>query len=229
MEYERRKGTHCHLLHNKDQSAYITLLHSIARRLREMERFKSTLLVIGIPNVGKSTLINRLRALGMGLGGGKAARVGDLPGMTRSVSGKIRILNDPEAFLWDTPGVLMPGEVAKKDLTKTVTSDGSFGGLKLALTGAVMDSVVGDHLLMDFLRTVLLERSNSGRLDANTAANFLKIDHIPGDTMEFIEQVARQHKCLNRNGSPNIYNTVQIALRAFRMGNLGRFTLDPIP
>ncbi len=64
-------------------------------------------MVIGIPNVGKSTLINQLRSLRLQVKG-RATAVGANPGVTRSVLTKIRVSNDPLVFLVDTPGIMMP-------------------------------------------------------------------------------------------------------------------------
>ncbi|XP_035229516.1 mitochondrial GTPase 1-like [Stegodyphus dumicola] len=65
-----------------------------------------TLMVIGIPNVGKSSLINRLRNLH--LKRKSATSVGAEPGVTRSVLEKIKISDEPLIYLYDTPGVLQP-------------------------------------------------------------------------------------------------------------------------
>jgi len=67
----------------------------------------ANILVVGVPNVGKSTLINRLRNHKLKIKG-KATVVGPTPGVTRSVMTKIRVSNDPLIYLIDTPGIMMP-------------------------------------------------------------------------------------------------------------------------
>lgn len=166
--------------------------------------------MLGVPNVGKSTVINRLRALGTGRGG-RAVRVGDQPGVTRSVSGIIRILSDPEAFLLDTPGVLMP-KIRNVDQ-----------GMRLAITGAIMDAAVGDHLLVDYLFAFLQATGRRDHLDA------LKLTSAPSGTLQFIEQVARANGIVDgASGIINTRNTISYILRAFRQGRLGRYTLDRV-
>lgn len=198
------------MLSNQGQETYGELLHKIAYQLRQTStKERSSLMVVGVPNVGKSTIINRLRALGVRKGG-HAVKVGDLPGVTRSVSGMVRILDDPLTYLWDSPGVLMPK-------IKNVTQ-----GLKLAITGAIMDSVVGDHLLLDYLYAFLSSRDDKSFLRT------LKLETMPEGSLKFIEQVAKANGRLNRNGSINSHNAISLVLKSFRRGELGRFTLDDV-
>jgi GTPase, putative len=64
-------------------------------------------MIVGIPNVGKSTVINKLREVNLNLGG-RPMNVGPIAGVTRAVSEKLKISYDPPIYLYDTPGVLAP-------------------------------------------------------------------------------------------------------------------------
>ena len=64
-------------------------------------------MIIGIPNVGKSTIINKLRNNYLKIGG-KATTTGAIAGVTRSVLERIKINANPSIYLYDTPGVLEP-------------------------------------------------------------------------------------------------------------------------
>jgi ribosome biogenesis GTPase A len=97
------------------------------------------MLVVGMPNVGKSTIINSLRAhFKQGtvyqfedlIAGGNSAVTGPLPGVTRTISG-FKVSQTPPTFLLDTPGVMIP-QISREDNER---------GLKLALTGKVITEV----------------------------------------------------------------------------------------
>ena len=81
--------------------------------LQKSERFNrkfspdSNLLICGIPNVGKSSLINLIRSGTLNIKG-KPMKVGAKPGITRALQTKIRVSDEPLVFLLDTPGIMMP-------------------------------------------------------------------------------------------------------------------------
>lgn len=121
------------------------LFHEVRQRLQELIEKRPTLLimVVGIPNVGKSALINGLHSLSHSAQEKlKKATVGPLPGVTQNMQG-FKIGQQPSIYVLDTPGVLVPNI---RDLHT---------GLKLALTGAIKDSVVGEERLARFLLALL--------------------------------------------------------------------------
>ena len=67
----------------------------------------SNIMIIGIPNVGKSTLINHIRKGSLRVKN-NALRVGNKPGVTRTLENKVRVSGDPLVYLLDTPGIMMP-------------------------------------------------------------------------------------------------------------------------
>lgn len=89
-----------------------SIIPTVAEMIKNTERYNRSeetvyqLMVIGVPNVGKSSLINALRA--KYLRKSKATQVGGLPGITQSVLEKIKVCEDPKVYLLDTPGVLAP-------------------------------------------------------------------------------------------------------------------------
>lgn len=89
-------------------------------------------MVVGMPNVGKSSLINSLRRIGVKKG--KAAPTGAIPGITRTVAGTIKVLDSPKVYLIDTPGVMIPH-----------ISD-PISAIKVALTGRNMSALLFGHM-----------------------------------------------------------------------------------
>jgi ribosome biogenesis GTPase A len=76
-------------------------------RYRRSDSEDINLLVLGIPNVGKSTFINKIRNQITGQKQ-QVAKVGDRPGVTRAVQEKIKISYDPLVYIYDTPGIMQP-------------------------------------------------------------------------------------------------------------------------
>lgn len=112
--------------------------------IEEGNRFHRTaapeknILVIGIPNVGKSSLINQLRSRHMHVHN-KATPVGAKPGVTRHVLEKIRVSEDPLVYLLDTPGISKPN-IRNMHV-----------GMKLAVCNTLNEEVIGTHVISDYL------------------------------------------------------------------------------
>ncbi len=156
-------------------------------------------MVTGIPNVGKSTFINKAA-------GRKAAAASDRPGVTRgrqwvSVSRGLELL--------DTPGVLWP----KFDDPKT--------GELLAFTGAVKDQILDAEELASRLLSLLAEiapQALSERYRLSETAG------LPG--WELLEAAARKRGFLISRGEPDTLRMANVLLDEFRAGKLGRLTLE---
>ncbi|MQL98194.1 hypothetical protein Taro_030893 [Colocasia esculenta] len=134
------------------RSSVKELLTLVELKLKEVISREPTLLVmvVGVPNIGKSALINSIHRIAASRFPVqekiKRATVGPLPGVTQDIAG-YKIANQPSIYVLDTPGVLVP---SIPDIET---------GLKLALTGAVKDSVVGEERLAKYFLAVLNNRS----------------------------------------------------------------------
>ncbi len=155
-------------------------------------------LIVGIPNVGKSTLINTLA-------GKKIARVGDKPAITTCPQ-QIDLRNG--ILLSDTPGILWP------------ILDSMAGACRLAASGAIgddaYDSVEIAMLAAEYLaqkyRTVLAER--------------YKLDTIPEKPLDILDTIGRKRGCLVSGGDVDRYRAAEVLLRELRGGKLGRISLE---
>lgn len=157
------------------------------------------LMVVGIPNVGKSSFINRLA-------GQKKAKVEDRPGVTRTKQW-VKLTSDIE--LLDMPGVLWP---KFEDMSV---------GEKLAFTGAVKDDVVD----IETLSCRLLDILNALYHDELTAR--YKIEVSDGDDgYELLKKIGRARGMLVSGGEVNTERAAITVLDEYRSGKLGRITLE---
>ncbi len=156
-------------------------------------------MVVGIPNVGKSSFINRLAKQ-------KKAKVEDRPGVTLNKQW-VKIADDVE--LLDMPGVLWP-----KFEDKTV-------GERLAFTGAVKDDVVDVEALASRLLYVL----NGMYRDTLTSRYKIQIEDEE-DGYEILKKVGKSRGMLISGGEINTERAAITVLDEFRSGKLGRVTLE---
>ena len=198
------------------------LLEVVKRVAREHDSLTGLrALVVGMPNAGKSTLLNRLRSQGMGLG--KAAKTGSQPGVTRKLGTPVRIVASSGGgegetkgaggfgegvFIMDTPGVFVP-----------YVSDAE-SMLKLALVGCVKDGLVPLLTVADYLLFHL------NLHDPSLYATYC--DEPTNDVHEFLTGVARRTGKLVRGGEPSLEAAADWIVKAWRNGELGRFVLDEV-
>ena len=159
-------------------------------------------MVAGIPNVGKSTLINSVS-------GRSAAKTGNTPGVTRS-NQWIRL--DTKLELLDTPGILWP-----KFEDKTVSTN-------LALLGSIRDDV----LPLEELALVMLDFMKERYPDALRA--YLRgPGGIDLPAAQLLEEEARARGCMKGGGAVDYERASRQLLTDFRNGRLGRVTLEQLP
>lgn len=156
-------------------------------------------MVVGIPNVGKSTLINQIS-------GRKGAKAENRPGVTR---GKQWVTVDNGLLLLDTPGILWP-----KFEDPNV-------GMMLAYTGAVKENVIDTEELAAFLMSLLWKRY------PDTVKQRYKVDmnqDTPGYML--LEEAGRKRGYLLARGEIHTERMAKVLLDEYRSGKLGHFTLE---
>ncbi len=158
-------------------------------------------MVVGVPNVGKSTFINKVAHR-------KSAKAGDRPGVTR---GKQWVTVDSSLQLLDTPGILWP----KFEDPRT--------GMNLAFTGAVKGEVMDRETLSHHLMELLASRYPQSITDR------YGIPVAPGaQGWELVEAAGRKRGFLISGGEVDLERMSRLLLDEFRSGKLGRFTLETV-
>ena len=178
------------------------LAEKIARyESKGMSGRKLRAMIVGIPNVGKSSLINRIA-------GAKKAKVEDRPGVTMT---KQWVPTDIGLDLLDMPGVLWP-----KFEDNTV-------GENLALTGAIRDKILDT----EELAMILCARMMDVARDAFMSRYKLTDDEVEGlDSYDLFELVGRKRGLLISGGQINHQRCAEMLLDEFRGGKIGKITLE---
>ena len=168
-------------------------------------------MVLGIPNVGKSSFINRASKK-------VAAQVGNKPGVTRQKQW-IRLEDGIE--LLDTPGVLWPKLGDEKV------------ALNLAYTGTIKDDVletieVGFSLLKFLIENNLMELTERYKLDLETVKQILEDSDLEENekALEILHQIGRKRGAVIPGGNIDEEKTAKIILDDFRSGKIGKITLE---
>jgi ribosome biogenesis GTPase A len=184
-----------------DQPDKIKQLIDLCRKLAPSDKSEGKLinaLIMGIPNVGKSTIINILA-------GRVIAKTGDEPAVTKRQQ---RIALGNEVVLLDTPGMLWPNVENKNS------------GYRLAATGAIKDTAISHDEIAFYLLEYL-----SGNYPDLLKTRF-QLEHLPSKTEELITLIGKQRGCLRAGGLVDVDKVAKILLTELRTGTLGRISLE---
>lgn len=155
-------------------------------------------MIMGIPNAGKSTLINILA-------GRTIAKTGNEPAVTRTQQ---RIEVENKLVLFDTPGMLWP-KVENKN-----------SGYRLAVTAAIRDTAI-EHIDIAFFAAEYLLKSCPEKLRAR-----YKLDSLPNSELELLEYIGKKSGCLGAGGQVDLDKISKLFLRDIRHGDLGGISFE---
>lgn len=190
------------LIHDKNLNELMNLTNKLAfnvnekRKAKGLKPRKARILILGIPNVGKSTLINRLV-------GKKVTNVGNRPGVTKSLEW-IRV-NDKIELL-DTPGILWP------------KLEGENIGLNLASMTAIKEEILNKEEITIYIINTMLKKYKDQLINRY---NLIKLD----DIVEILDQIGKKIGAI-KNGEVDYEKVYTIILKDLREGYLGNVTFD---
>ena len=155
-------------------------------------------LIMGIPNVGKSTIINTLA-------GKHITKTGNEPAITKGQQ-KINLRNG--IMLWDTPGILWP------------KFDNQNSAYRLATTGAIKDTAISNDDIAFFAVDYLIKHHNDLLVER------FKLEKPPETEVEFLDEIGLKRGALGKGGRVNLEKISKQFLTELRDGTIGRLTLE---
>ena len=208
--YYKRKGVAAVSMscgNGKDKKKFLRLIKEAAGPMLEKWKRRGLktrsvrIMILGIPNVGKSTLINFIS-------GTAAARTANTPGHTR---GKQWVRLSQGLDLLDTPGVLWP------------KFEDQVAALRLAATGAIAGDVFDADTVVPELMRVL------ARTAPDALREKYGIEDVAADPQILLAQAGKRRGCILPGGAIDYARAQTMILNDFRSGKLGRITLDAVP
>lgn len=210
LSYYRKKGYGAVVvdaLHSKGlDKIYSVAKEMLADKFKKLEEKNLSaktirMMIVGIPNVGKSTFINSISKR-------KSAKIGDRPGVTKQVQW-IKTKNDLE--LLDTPGVLWPKFEDERI------------GLHLAFTGAIKDEIMDiENLAFRFIDEL-------NKRDVNILKNRYNLSEDSyEDTLYLMDEIGKNRGAILKKNEIDYFKVANLVLDDFRKVKLGRITLETV-
>lgn len=205
LEHYKAQGKHALTMNSKDGSTkeLLNLIKKVSAPMHEEMKKKGRkprpvrMMILGVPNVGKSSLINRLA-------GRASARTGDKPGVTR---GKQWVRMGGNLELFDTPGILWP------------KFEDPIEGVHLALVGSIRDEIL-DRETLAFRLVGILRELYPGVLEKRFGVEEL------GEDIEVMDNIALARGAILSRGMIDYERISRVLIDEFRSGKLGRISLE---
>lgn len=197
---EKERGVRIITLSHNQRSEALGILKLAGEMTPDHDRQKSALrvMILGIPNVGKSTIINTLA-------GRPAAKTGNEPAVTRAQQA---IKLPGNILLYDTPGFLWP------KLSPEAC------GYRLAITGAIRSAV------LDFEDIALFEADYLLQAYPDLVMARYNFQTLPENGLALMDGIAEKRRFFGRGGVPDLHKVSEVLVNEFRAGTLGRISLE---
>lgn len=196
--FEQKQGVRAFAVTTEDVPTIRRIKLLVERMVGRRDGKMINAMIVGIPNVGKSTIINVLANR-------KIAKTGNTPAVTQQQQ-RVNISNT--VTLLDTPGVLWPN----------VHNPNS--GYRLGLIGSIKDTAM-DYADVGFFAARFLAAHFADRLVSR-----FELDEIPATEMELIEAIGRRRGCLGKSNMVDLDRASRILINEVRTGGLGRLTME---
>ncbi|MGP9833358.1 ribosome biogenesis GTPase YlqF [Marinobacter sp. NSM] len=197
---EQERGVRAITLTHNERKEALGILKLSEELTPGHDRQKGALrvMILGIPNVGKSTLINTLA-------GRPAAKTGNEPAVTRAQQA---IKLPDNILLYDTPGFLWP-KLSPEQC-----------GYRLAISGAIRSAV------LDFEDVAMFEADYLVKAYPELVMARYGLEQQPADGLALMDAIAAKRKFFRRGGVPDLHKVSEILLNEFRAGTIGRISLE---
>ena len=197
--FETQKNTPAISICGSQKSQVNGALNYCIDKVNRNRARKLKVMVVGIPNTGKSTILNTLA-------GKKIAKTGDVPAITRHQQ-RTSLKNNID--IYDTPGILWP--IIEPEEKAYI----------LAASGAISDTAIDYNDIAFFAANLLIKRYPEL---LTQRYSFLKT--IPKDAMTLIEEIGAARGCLKKGGIINYQKASEALIRELRAGKIGRISFE---
>jgi ribosome biogenesis GTPase A len=199
LTYFENLGRHALAINATDRFMAMAALEQAVQQVPHNRARKKKVLVAGIPNTGKSTLLNTLA-------GKKVARTGNMPAVTRHQQ---RTSLPDNIDIYDTPGILWP------------VIEPPRRAYALAITGAISDTALDYQDIAWFAAGLLLSR-----YPEQLVARYPFLDPLPENEQGLLEQIGAARGCLKAKGAIDFHKSATVLIHDFRSGKIGRISVE---
>jgi ribosome biogenesis GTPase A len=197
--FEKSRNTRAIAINATDKFLAQKALEYATNAIQRNRAKKLKIMVVGIPNTGKSTLLNTLA-------GRKVAKTGNIPAVTRHQQ-RTSLQNNMD--IYDTPGILWP-------VIEPVQR-----AYALAVTGAISDTAVDYQDIAWYAAGLLLERYPDLLMD-----RYRFLDGLPVDETDLITQIGAARGCLKAKAKIDFQKASQVLIQEIRAGKIGRISFE---